>query len=391
MAAGTQRPRTHGWVRTGTTTIRWMPVPSSSSVQQELRFARSADGTRIAWARHGSGPPLVIATCWLSHLQYDWESPVWRHFLHELGRFATVVRYDERGHGLSDRDVTDFTQERRVEDLEAVVAEAGYDRFALMVMAQGGPVGIEYTARHPGRVTRLVFYGSYAAAQRDATPEDLELSDTFEAMIKVGWARPESMFRRVFTSMMIPEATEEQMSWLDELQRRVCTAEVAYTSRVERNRADAIARLPEIDVPTLVIHSTGDRMNAFDEAVFLTERIRGARLVPLDSQNHIVLGDEPAWRVFVDEVRSFLGAAEDTVGDGPTTLPAGRHLADVLSERELEVLRLVADGLDNEAIAERLYLSVRTVERHLTNIYVKLDLTGRAARAAAVGRLLSAP
>ena len=365
-----------------------MPVPPSSSVPQELRFARSADGTRIAWARHGNGPPLVIATCWLSHLQYDWESPVWRHFLHELGHFATVVRYDERGHGLSDREVDDFTLERRVEDLEAVITEAGCARFALMVMAQGGPVGIEYAVRHPERVTRMVFYGSYAAAQRNATAEDLELSDTFEAMIKVGWARPESTFRRVFTSMMIPEATEEQMRWLDELQRRVCTAEVAFTSRAERNRADVIHRLPELDVPTLVVHSTGDRMNAFDEAVFLTERIRGARLVPLDSQNHIVLGDEPAWQAFVDEVRAFLAQDADPASRSAAT--SGQHLADVLSERELEVLRLVAAGLENDAIAERLTLSVRTVERHLTNTYVKLDLTGRAARAGAVARLLGA-
>ncbi len=368
-----------------------MPVPSSSSVQQELRFARSADGTRIAWARHGTGPPLVIATCWLSHLQYDWESPVWRHFLDDVGQFATVVRYDERGFGLSDRDVADFALERRVEDLEAVVAAVGYDRFALMVMSQGGPVGIEFIARHPGRVTRLVCYGSYASAMRDATPDDLELSRTFEAMIKVGWARPESTFRRVFTSMMIPEATEEQMRWLDELQRRVCSAEVAFSARAERNDADVLHRLPELDLPTLVIHSTGDRMNGFDDAVFLAEHIRGARLVPLDSDNHIVLGDEPAWKVFLDEVRTFIepdASESEATSAGRSARPTGGHLAGVLSDRELEVLRLVAEGLDNEAIAERLYLSVRTVERHLTNTYVKLDLTGRSARAAAVGRLL---
>lgn len=371
-----------------------MPVPSSSSVQQELRFARSADGTRIAWARHGSGPPLVVATCWLSHLQFDWESPVWRHFLVDIGRFATVVRYDERGHGLSDRDVADFSLERRVEDLEAIVAATGYDDFALMVMAQGGPVGIEYTARHPQRVTRLVFYGSYSAAMRDATPDDLELSNTFEAMIKVGWARPDSMFRRVFTSMMIPEATEEQMRWLDELQRRVCTAEVAYLSRAERNEATADHRLAELDVPTLVLHSAGDRMNDFSEAVFLAERIGGARLVPLDSDNHIVLGDEPAWQVFLAEVQAFVATGlgdTDAAAAALAARPSGEHLAGVLSERELEVLRLVADGLDNDAIAARLYLSVRTVERHLTNTYVKLDLTGRSARAAAVGRLFSEP
>src|SRR4051812_30387746 len=116
--------------------------------QQELGFCRSADGTRIAWARSGTGPPLLVTTCWLSHLQFDWESPVWQHFLRDIGEFATIVRYDERGHGLSDPGVTDHSLEARVADFEAVVAAAGYERFALMGMAQGGPVAIEYAARH---------------------------------------------------------------------------------------------------------------------------------------------------------------------------------------------------------------------------------------------------
>ena len=142
---------------------------------QDIRFARSADGVGIAYAVHGSGPPLLIDACWLSHLQFDWQSPVWRHYLVELGRIATVIRYDERGHGLSDRGVTDHSLEARVADLEAVADDAGFERFALLAMAQGGPVAIEYAARHPERLTRLVFYGSYAGAQAAATPEELEL------------------------------------------------------------------------------------------------------------------------------------------------------------------------------------------------------------------------
>ena len=132
--------------------------------KQQVRFCRAADGVRIAYAVHGSGPPLVISTCWLSHLQQDWQSPVWRHFLEDLGRFATVIRYDERGFGLSDWDVTDFTIEARISDLEAVVDDCGLDDFALMAMSQGGPVSIAYVARHPERVTRMMFYGSHAAA-----------------------------------------------------------------------------------------------------------------------------------------------------------------------------------------------------------------------------------
>ena len=252
-------------------------------MKQEVRFCRAPDGVRIAYAVHGSGPVLVIATCWLSHLQFDWESPVWRHFLADLGRFATIVRYDERGHGLSDWDVDDFGLDARIGDLEAVVDHAGLDRFALMGMAQGGPVTISYAARHPDRVSRLIFYDSNAASLRDPTPDDLELSAAYDQMIKVGWARPDSAFRRVFTSMMIPDATEEQMRWLDDLQRVAVSASNAYASRQERKTADATALLPALDVPTLVLHTRGDQMNDFEEGRFLASEIRGARLVALES------------------------------------------------------------------------------------------------------------
>ena len=351
---------------------------------QELRFCRSSDGVRIAYARHGSGPPLVIATCWLSHLQHDWQSPVWRHFLNALGEIATVVRYDERGHGLSDWDVDDFGLEARIADIEAVVDDAGLDRFALMAMSQGGPPSIAYAVRHPERISRLIFYGSYAAGFVDPTPEDLELDEVFEQLIKVGWARPDSAFRRVFTSMMIPGATEEQMRWLDELQRVAVSAENALASRRQRKRANVVRLLPQLDAPTLVLHSRHDRMNAFEKSRLLASMIAGARLVVLESSNHIVLGDEPAWGVFLDEVTSFMAADRP-----PATTGVGIDAASVLSPRELDVLRLVAAGQDNADIARSLTLSVRTVERHLHNTYTKLGIQGKSARAAAVARLMT--
>src|SRR6476469_4160504 len=152
---------------------------------QEIRFARSADGAGIAYAVHGSGPPLLIDACWLSHLQFDWQSPVWRHYLVELGKIATVIRYDERGHGLSDRNVADHSLKARVADLEAVADDVGFERFALLAMAQGGPVAIEYAARHPERLTRLMFYGSFAGDQAPATAEEIELFAVMGALIKV--------------------------------------------------------------------------------------------------------------------------------------------------------------------------------------------------------------
>jgi pimeloyl-ACP methyl ester carboxylesterase/DNA-binding CsgD family transcriptional regulator len=309
---------------------------------------------------------------------------VWRHFLVDLGGIATMIRYDERGFGLSDWEVTDFSFEARIADLEAVVAAAGLERFALLGMAQGGPVAIAYAHRYPRRVSRLILYGTYAAAVR--TAEDEELNHTFSQMIKVGWARPEAMFRRVFTNMMIPGATEEQMQWIDELQRTSTSADVLVAARAERARADVTELLPELDVPTLVLHSRREKMNDFDEARVLASAIPNARLVALDSDNHIVLADEPAWGIFMAEIAAFL--EPDRVGAGSAPAPDWATVAEPLTAREIDVLRLAARGLDNAAIAEHLILSVRTVERHLSNTYLKLGVSGKAARAAAVAHML---
>jgi pimeloyl-ACP methyl ester carboxylesterase/DNA-binding CsgD family transcriptional regulator len=349
-----------------------MSVPGPA---QQIRFCPAPDGVRIAYAVSGTGPPMLVSTCWLSHLQHDWESPVWRHFLEDIGRFVTIVRYDERGYGLSDWDVTDHSLEARVGDLEAVADDAGFERFALMGMAQGGPPAIVYATRHPERVSRLMFYGSYAGAISGGADTEEEL-DAFVQLIKVGWGRPQHHFRRVFTSMMIPGATEEQMSWLDELQRVAASASTASSALRERSRADCVPLLPDLEVPTLVLHSLRDQMNDFESGRLLATRIAGARLVPLDSDNHIVLGDEPAWSVFVDEVRRFV--APD--GRPPPT-------SDGLSPREREVVGLVAEGRSNDEIAAELHLSVRTVERHLGNVYTKLGLRGPSARAAAAATL----
>jgi pimeloyl-ACP methyl ester carboxylesterase/DNA-binding CsgD family transcriptional regulator len=351
---------------------------------QDIRFARSADGVGIAYAVHGSGPPLLIDACWLSHLQFDWQSPVWRHYLVELGRVATVIRYDERGHGLSDRGVTDHSLEARVADLEAVADDAGLDRFALLAMAQGGPVAIEYAARHPERLTRLAFYGSFAGACAPTAQDEVDLFEAMGALIKVGWAQPRSEFRRVFTSLMIPGATQEQMRWVDDLQRMAVDAETSLLARAQRQVTDSSPRMAELALPTLVLHSRGDRMQEFQRARELAAGIRGARLVALESSNHIVLEDEPAWPVLLRELTDFIAADREAAAAEVT-----EDLASVLSPRELDILELAAAGHDNDAIAAELVLSVRTVERHLQNAYAKLGLHGRNARTAAVARLLA--
>jgi pimeloyl-ACP methyl ester carboxylesterase/DNA-binding CsgD family transcriptional regulator len=345
---------------------------------QEIRFCSGREGVRLAWAIHGSGPPVIVVSCWLSHLQHDWRSPVWRHFLEDLGDFATLVRYDERGFGLSDWNVTDFSLEARHGDLEAVVEATGFERFALLGMSGGSSVALAYAARHPERVTRLMLYGTVCGRPMSFGEDGLAEEETFRSMIRVGWAKEDPLFRRVFTRIFIPDASEEQMRWFDALQRMSTSTENAVASRLGRQAVDIADELARITAPTLILHALDDRAIAFDNAVEAAARIPNARLVGLPSANHILLEDEPAWATFVAEARDFL-AADRWPDDGRQP-----GVAEPFSPRELDVLRLAARGLDNGAIAADLGLSPRTVERHLSNAYGKLGISGKAARAAAV-------
>jgi pimeloyl-ACP methyl ester carboxylesterase/DNA-binding CsgD family transcriptional regulator len=349
---------------------------------QQIRFCRAADGTRLAYAIHGSGPPLVVASCWLGHLQHDWQSPVWRHFLEQLGQVATVIRYDERGFGMSDWTVDDFSLAARLGDLEAIVAASGVMRFGLLGVSGGSAVALAYAIAHPDRVSRLILNGTVCGVPVAWSGDAWDEEQTYRSMIRVGWAKEDPVFRRAFTTRYIPDATEDQMRWFDDLQRMSTSPSNAVASRIARQEVDIADDLSRITAPTLVLQSLGDRSTTFDNAVLVSSSIPGARLVPLQTRNHILLADEPAWRVFIDEVRAFLEPerAADPTGTEPP--------AEILSPRELDVLHLAADGRTNEEIAAALGLSVRTVERHLSNVYAKLGVTGRAARAAAVANYL---
>jgi pimeloyl-ACP methyl ester carboxylesterase/DNA-binding CsgD family transcriptional regulator len=352
---------------------------------QEIRFCRSSDGVRLAYAVHGSGPPLVVVSCWLSHLQHDWQSPVWRHFLDELGAIATVIRYDERGFGMSDWDVDDFSLDARLRDLEALMDRVGHERFAMLGMSGGSSVAMAYAAKHPERVTRLILYGTVCGEPIAWDSERLEVEETFRRMIRVGWAKDDPTFRRVFTTIFIPDASEEQLAWFDDLQRMSTSPSNAVASRIARQQVDLVDAIPMITAPTIVLQALGDRATTFDNAVTVSGAIAGARLVPMDSRNHILLADEPAWGVFMTEVTAFL--EPDRRAYAATRAAAGAP-AEALSPRELDVLRVAAEGRTNGEIATTLGLSARTVERHLSNVYAKLGLTGRAARAAAVSTYL---
>jgi len=347
-------------------------------MSHDIRFCTAPDGVRLAYATHGQGPPLVRTATWLTHLEHDWESPVWKHWLRALGERHTVLRYDERGCGLSDRDAQDFSLATRVADLEAVIEAACFDRFALLGMSQGGPAAIGYAARHPERVTHLVLFATYARGRlrRDPSQTDRDQAELMIRLIRMGWGRDDPVFRRLFTTLFMPDAGAEEMAWFDDMQRVTTDPETAVKIRHARNDDEVTETAKLISTPTLVIHARDDALAPYSEGRLLATLIPDARFVPLDSRNHVLLARDPAWPAFRRELDAFLDAPEPAP---PSELPE-------LSERELAVLELVADGMSNEAIAARLVISPRTVERHLSNVYAKLRLTGKAARAAAAAR-----
>jgi len=299
--------------RTGAT------APTTPPLQQRIQFCTAADGVNIAYATSGAGPPLVKPANWMTHLEYDWESPVWRHWMRELSRERTLVRYDERGCGLSDHDVDDLSFEAWVRDLESVVDAMGLDRFPLLGLSQGCAVAIAYAVRHPERVTQLVLYGGFAEGliTRARTPRELEENTTVMRAIPLGWGHDNPAFRMFFAARFLPEGTPEQMRWFSELQRVTTSPETGARLLSTSATIDVTRLAPQVRAPTLVLHATGDAVAPFDQGRKIASLIPGARFVPLEGKNHILLETEPAWTRFVDEVRRFLRSDADA--DSPVT------------------------------------------------------------------------
>jgi pimeloyl-ACP methyl ester carboxylesterase/tRNA A-37 threonylcarbamoyl transferase component Bud32 len=285
----------------------------SSAIDQQIRFCTSSDGVGLAYATTGSGPPLVKAANWLSHLEVDGKSPVWRHWIRELSRYHTLVRYDERGCGLSDWNVDEFSLDAWVRDLEAVVDALELERFPLLGISQGGPIAIAYATRHPERVSHLILHGSYArgVSQRGLSDQERDEREVMQSLIRVGWGKDHPAFRQVFTSLFIPDGTTEQMQWFNELQRVTSTPENAARLFAGFSVLDVRALARQVRAPTLVLHGTGDMRIPFAEGRLLASLVPGARFVPIESRNHLILESEPGWPRFLREVRSFLGVQVD--------------------------------------------------------------------------------
>jgi DNA-binding winged helix-turn-helix (wHTH) protein/pimeloyl-ACP methyl ester carboxylesterase len=279
-----------------------------SSARQEIRFCSTHDDVRIAWASVGSGYPLVKAANWLNHLEYEWESPVWRHWIAELTTYHRFVRYDERGNGLSDWEVKDISLEAWVQDLETVVDAAGLERFALMGISQGGAPAITYAVRHPERVSHLILIGAYSRGwEYRENPEALNARHAFETLVRLDWGSKNPAFAFDFARLYVPEnATAEHQEWFNNLRRVSASPENAGRIMEACDKINLRTLLPSVSVPTIVFHSDRDRAVPPEEGRILAAEIPNARFVPLSSANHLLLADEPAWRMFLEELGPFL-------------------------------------------------------------------------------------
>ena len=349
-------------------------------MRQEIRFATARDGVRLAYAISGSGAPLVKAPTWLSHVGMDADSPVWRHWWEEFAAEHQFIRFDQRGCGLSDRVASDISFDAWVGDLESVVDAMGARRFVLVGMSQGGPIAVEYARRHPERVSHLVVVGGYVQGwRRRGTPLDEHVA--LLTLIREGWGNDNPAFRQIFTSQFMPEATPEQSAWFNELERMSSSAESAARFQEAVGDIDVEESARHVEVPTAVFHSRDDARVPFDQGRRLAGLIPGARFITLQSKNHILMENEPAWSVFKTEFRDFISQERAARAD-PRGFSMGR-----LSAREREVLALVSTGLTDREIAAALSLSTRTVGNHVQNILTKMDAPNRAAAVALAVKL----
>ena len=310
---------------------------------------------------------------WFTHLDLDRQSPVWRHWFDFLSDGRTLIRYDPRGSGLSDRNVDDFSMDRWIDDLDAVVKYAGLTRFPLLGLCQGGAVAAAYAARHPDRVSRLVLYDSYPfGAYADGVPDRLaQEALLLSEMIEVGWGKKTGAFREIFANLLMPDASKDALKWIGEMQRRGASAHNARMMWDAFNAFDIRNVAVDIGAPTLVFHGRRDAMVPFEAGRQLASLIPNARFVPLETNNHILLPNEDAWQTFCRELDRFL---EPEAATGPASDTA----FDTLTPREAEVLNCVARGLGNREMAELLRISEKTVRNHVTTIFSKLGVASRA-------------
>ncbi|PYR67941.1 MAG: helix-turn-helix transcriptional regulator [Acidobacteria bacterium] len=346
-------------------------MSTSAQGRQRVQYVRASDGTRLAWADSGAGPPVVKAANWLTHLEYEWESPVWKHWIQFFSQHWRFIRFDERGCGMSEWRSGGLTIERWAADLETILEAARpSEPVTLLGVSQRAATCIAYATAHPERVARMILYGGYARGKFLQGKPGVERE--YRAVIEVariGWGSDNRAFRQLFTSRFIPEGTHEQIQWFNELCRKTAPAHIAAELMESRAVIDVTHLLGSVVTPTLVLHARNDKAIPFDEGRILAAGIPHAEFVELDSRNHILLEHEPAWAHFQEAVLNFMGAGDRGASDSVFAS---------LSTRERQVLALMSEGLANTDIAERLSISEKTVRNHTSNIFDKLGVWSRA-------------
>jgi pimeloyl-ACP methyl ester carboxylesterase/DNA-binding CsgD family transcriptional regulator len=337
---------------------------------QRIRYVRTPENINLAWAEVGSGPALVKAANWMTHLEFEWQSPVWRHWIRFFNENFRYIRFDERGCGMTDWNVGDISFDRWVEDLETVIAAANIDEpTTLLGISQGAATCIAYSIKHPEKVSRMILYGGYARGL--AHYADCERKQLYQAMIeltRLKWGDENPTFRQVFTSRFIPDGTDEQIGWFNELCKKTTNAENAAKLLEARADVDVRGLLEKVSVPTLVLHSRDDAVIPVSVGHELAAGIPGAEFVELDSKNHVLLEHEPAWDRFCAAVLDFMDIGNEKTDD----------VFSELTPRELEVLTLLTEGLSNANIAERLSINEKTVRNHISNLFDKLGVWSRS-------------
>lgn len=341
-----------------------------NTTEQIIRFLNTRDHIRLAWAVSGNGPIAVKAANWVTHLEYDFKSPVWRHWMRFFSQHFQFIRYDARGNGLSQRDVGNLSTDSWLTDLESVVGTAQPDApFTLLGLSQGSCGALQYAHAHPEKVSHLVIYGGYAKGwSRRDDPDDKRKIKAIKELTELGWGRHEEIYRRLFTDRFLPSGSEDQLRWFDELLVKTTSPSMAARLIDSWGDVDIRSILAEIRVPTLIIHARNDQVVPISEGIEIASKIPGAEFVQLESCNHILLEDEPAWDRFQEAVLRFTEAS---------SVP-GDSVFSSLTERETDILAAICSGLTNAEIGKQLFISDKTVRNRITRIYEKLGVRTRA-------------
>ena len=340
-----------------------------AGARDTVRFVQTDDNVRLAWCVTGDGPPLVKTANWLTHLEYDRNSLVWAHWQAFLEQHFRYYRYDERGIGMSERRVANLSPEMWAPDLETVVRAAKPEKpFVLLGISQGCGPALAYAAKYPEHVSKLIIYGGYLRGWAKRSAEEARHRKAIRELVELGWGQANPAFRRIYTSMFLPEGTEEQLAWFDEVCAKSTTPELAGRLMDEQGHAD-FSHLPEqVSVPTLVMHCIDDGVVPYSQGVEIASGIPGAEFVQIDSRNHVLLDNEPGWDLFKSVFLDFTGQTDSSEDIAFATL----------SDRERDVLAKITEGCSNKDISEQLFISEKTVKNHITKLFEKLGVSNRS-------------